>query len=223
MTNPDGFRQILNQAEDNARKRDVKKQEKIHNKHYTSLQEEQLGQALETLQDLTGNEYYIGRKRDKFAKVEFSQIIHPNMLFINKIKLLTSSEKVILLDLSPFLEVGSNVLIEKNIDTLNVDPDKINSASIEYLASEIGRPRQRLSPLMTSLKNKGILACAESGFKDENGRVCTKRTWLINPNIICCGKKERIDKVTKHIFKDILRNFKVEGSSEIHNLPIYFF
>ncbi|MBD2801630.1 MarR family transcriptional regulator, partial [Xenorhabdus sp. M] len=76
MTNPDGFRQILNQAEDNARKRDVKKQEKIHNKHYTSLQKEQLGQALETLQDLTGNEYYIGRKRDKFAEVEFSQVIH---------------------------------------------------------------------------------------------------------------------------------------------------
>ncbi|MEX5523288.1 hypothetical protein [Bacillus cereus] len=37
MTNPDGFRQILNQAEDNARKRDVRKQGKIHNNHYTSL------------------------------------------------------------------------------------------------------------------------------------------------------------------------------------------
>ncbi|MBD2790679.1 MarR family transcriptional regulator, partial [Xenorhabdus sp. DI] len=78
--------------------------------------------------------------------------------------------------------------------------------SIEYLASEIGRPRQRLSPLMTSLKNKGILACAESGFKDENGRVCTKRTWLINPNIICSSRKTSIDRVTKHIFTDTFRN-----------------
>ncbi|HDR7951964.1 MULTISPECIES: MarR family transcriptional regulator [Bacillus cereus group] len=223
MTNPDGFRQILNQAEDNARKRDVKKQEKIHNKHYTSLQEEQLGQALETLQDLTGNEYYIGRKRDKFAKVEFSQVIHVTLLYLVKIKYLTTSEKALLLDLMLFLEVGTNVLIEKNILDNQIDPDAINSASVQYLANELGRQREALSKMMKILKRKGILACAESGFRDETGRICTKRTWLMNPNIICCGKKERIDKVTKHIFKDILRNFKVEGSSEIHNLPIYFF
>ncbi|MBG9617276.1 MarR family transcriptional regulator, partial [Bacillus cereus] len=217
MTNPDGFRQILNQAEDNARKRDVKKQEKIHNKHYTSLQEEQLGQALETLQDLTGNEYYIGRKRDKFAKVEFSQVIHVTLLYLVKIKYLTTSEKALLLDLMLFLEVGTNVLIEKNILDNQIDPDAINSASVQYLANELGRQREALSKMMKILKRKGILACAESGFRDETGRICTKRTWLMNPNIICCGKKERIDKVTKHIFKDILRNFKVEGSSEIHN------
>ncbi|PEO39932.1 MarR family transcriptional regulator [Bacillus wiedmannii] len=223
MTNPDGFRQILNQAEDNARKRDVKKQEKIHNKHYTSLQEEQLGQALETLQDLTGNEYYIGRKRDKFAKVEFSQVIHVTLLYLVKIKYLTTSEKALVLDLMLFLEVGTNVLIEKNILDNQIDPDAINSASVQYLANELGRQREALSKMMKILKRKGILACAESGFRDETGRICTKRTWLMNPNIICCGKKERIDKVTKHIFKDILRNFKVEGSSEIHNLPIYFF
>lgn len=223
MTNPDGFRQILNQAEDNARKRDVKKQEKINNKHYTSLQEEQLGQALETLQDLTGNEYYIGRKRDKFAKVEFSQVIHVTLLYLVKIKYLTTSEKALLLDLMLFLEVGTNVLIKKNILDNQIDPDAINSASVQYLANELGRQREALSKMMKILKRKGILACAESGFRDETGRICTKRTWLMNPNIICCGKKERIDKVTKHIFKDILRNFKVEGSSEIHNLPIYFF
>lgn len=223
MTNPDGFRQILNQAEDNARKRDVKKQEKIHNNHYTSSQEKQLGQALETLQDLTGNEYYIGRKRDKFAKVEFSQVIHVTLLYLVKIKYLTTSEKALLLDLMLFLEVGTNVLIEKNILDNQIDPDAINSASVQYLANELGRQREALSKMMKVLKRKGILACAESGFRDETGRICTKRTWLMNPNIICCGKKERIDKVTKHIFKDMLRNFKVEGSSEIHNLPIYFF
>ncbi|MGR5880752.1 MarR family transcriptional regulator, partial [Bacillus cereus] len=73
-------------------------QGKIHNKHYTSLQEEQLGQALETLQNLTGNEYYIGRKRDKFAKVEFSQVIHANIIiFSKKIKFLTRSEKGIVI------------------------------------------------------------------------------------------------------------------------------
>ncbi|MEX5523009.1 MarR family transcriptional regulator [Bacillus cereus] len=189
----------------------------------SSLQKEQLGQALETLQDLTGNEYYIGRKRDKFAKVEFSQVIHATLLYLVKIKYLTTSEKALLLDLMLFLEVGTNILIEKNILDDQIDPDAINSASVQYLANELGRQREALSKMMKVLKRKGILACAESGFKDETGRICTKRTWLMNPNIICCGKKENIDRVTKYIFKDILRNFKVEGSSEIHNLPIYFF
>ncbi|EJQ42761.1 hypothetical protein IEQ_05140 [Bacillus cereus BAG6X1-2] len=218
----ENLKQVLGQAERNARKRDLELQSKIHDNHYSKEQEGKLGQALETLQSLTGAEYYIGRKRDKFAHVEFSQVIHPNMKYITKIGLLTTLEKSILLDLMPFLEVGSNVLVEKDFEK-SIDPDKINSASIEYLGNEIGRPRKKLSPLMTNLKKKGILACAESGFRDETGRICTKRTWLMNPNIICCGKKERIDKVTKHIFKNVLINFRVDGNCDIHNLPIYFF
>ncbi|MED3079469.1 MarR family transcriptional regulator [Bacillus wiedmannii] len=221
MTNPEKFRQILDQAEDNARKRDVKRQEKIHNNHCTSLQEEQLGQALETLQSLTGNEYYIGRKRDPFVQVEFSQIIQANLRYLIKTGYLTNAERLLLLDLCCYVEIGTHVLVEK--DVTNVNKDIINNASVTYLADETYRTRHGLSKLMTSLKNKGILACAESGFKDETGRVCTKRTWLVNPNIICASRKTAIDRVTKHIFKDILQSFKIEGSSEIHNLPIYFF
>lgn len=77
---------------------------------------------------------------------------------------------------------------------------------------------------MKSLKDKGILACAESGFSDESGRVCTKRTWLVNPNIICASRKTSIDRVTKHIFKGILKNFTLDSDSKkVHNLPVYFF
>ncbi|MEC2553886.1 MarR family transcriptional regulator [Bacillus tropicus] len=221
MTNLDEFRQILNQAENNSRKRDVKKQEKIHNNHYTNLQEEQLGQALETLQDLTGNEYYIGRKQDRFAKVEFSQVIQANMRYLVKIGYLTNAERLLLFDLCGFVEIGTNVLVEK--EGYSTSGKVINNASITYLAEELGRQRKNISPLMNNLKVKEILACAETGFSDETGRTCTKRTWLINPNIICSSRKTLIDRVTKHIFKDTLRNFKIDGSSEIHNLPVYFF
>lgn len=221
MTNPEGFRQVLNQAEDNARKRDIKNQGELHNNNYTNLQEKQLGQALETLQDLTGNEYYIGRKRDPFIQVEFSQIIQANLRYLIKIGYLTNAERLLLLDLSCYVEIGTHVLVEK--DVTNLDKDIINNASVTYLAGETYRTRHGLSKLMTNLRNKGILACAESGFTDETGRICTKRTWLVNPNIICASRKTSIDRITKHIFKDVLRNFKAEGSFEIHNLPIYFF
>ncbi|MCT6938781.1 MAG: MarR family transcriptional regulator, partial [Acinetobacter baumannii] len=125
-------------------------------------------------------------------------------------------------EVSCYLEVGTNVLIEK--DSNESDKENINSASIQYLAKEMGRERAKLSIIMKSLKDKGILACAESGFRDETGRICTKRTWIMNPNIICTGRKSAIDRVTKNIFKGVLKNFKVTNDSkEVHNLPIYFF
>jgi hypothetical protein len=213
----------FSEVEKNAKKdRDLEIERKKHENHYTKEQEQGLGQALETLQNLTGAEYYVGRKRDPFAKVEFSQLIHENIRFLVKIKYLTNTEKVFLFEVSCYLEVGTNVLIEK--DSNESDKENINSASIQYLAKELGRERARVSSIMKSLKEKGILACAESGFRDETGRICTKRTWLMNPNIICTGRKSSIDRVTKNIFKGVLKNFKVTNDSkEVHNLPIYFF
>ncbi|MGR5989180.1 MarR family transcriptional regulator, partial [Bacillus paranthracis] len=139
MTNLDGFRQRLNQAEGNARKRDVTKQGKIHNNYCANLQDEQLGQALETLQDFTGNEYYIGRKQDRFAKVEFSQVIQANMRYLVKIGYLTNAERLLLLDLSCYVEIGTHVLVEK--DVTNVNKDIIKNASVTYLAEATYRTR----------------------------------------------------------------------------------
>ncbi|WP_117057597.1 MarR family transcriptional regulator, partial [Klebsiella pneumoniae] len=171
----------FSEVEKNARIRDLEIERKKHENHYTKEQEQGLGQALETLQNLTGAEYYVGRKRD-----------HENIRFLVKIKYLTNTEKVFLFEVSCYLEVGTNVLIEK--DSNESDKENINSASIQYLAKELGRERARVSSIMKSLKEKGILACAESGFRDETGRICTKRTWLMNPNIICTGRKSSIDR-----------------------------
>ncbi|QHV47717.1 MarR family transcriptional regulator (plasmid) [Bacillus cereus] len=212
----------FSEVEKNARVRDLEIERKKHENHYTKEQERALGQALETLESLTGNEYYVGRKRDPFAQVEFSQIIQANVRYLIKIGYLTNAERLLLLDLSCYVEVGTHVLVEKDVDS--IDRDVINNASVTYLAEETYRTRHGLSKLMKSLKDKGILACAESGFSDESGRICTKRTWLVNPNIICASRKTSIDRVTKHIFKGILKNFTVDSDSKkIHNLPVYFF
>ncbi|MED3351930.1 MarR family transcriptional regulator [Bacillus thuringiensis] len=212
----------FSKVEKNARIRDLEIERKKHENHYTKEQEQGLGQALETLQNLTGAEYYVGRKRDPFAQVEFSQIIQANVRYLIKIGYLTNAERALLFDLSCFIEIGTNVLVEKE-NSLN-NERAIDNASITYLAEQLGRQRKNISPLMNALKDKGILACAETGFSDETGRTCTKRTWLVNPNVICSSRKTSIDRVTKHIFKGALRNFKVQkDSKEVHNLPVYFF
>jgi hypothetical protein len=40
---------------------------------------------------------------------------------------------------------------------------------------------------------------------------------------MCCSPKDGVDKATQKIFKRSLKNFKVEGSSKKHQLPIYLF
>ncbi|MGU9537261.1 hypothetical protein, partial [Proteus mirabilis] len=100
-------------------------------------QEQDLGQALETLQSLTGNEYYVGRKRDPFAQVEFSQIIQANMRYLIKIGYLTYGERSLITDLSCFVEIGTHVLVEK--EGISSDEKTISNASLSYLAEQLGR------------------------------------------------------------------------------------
>ncbi|THJ37424.1 MarR family transcriptional regulator, partial [Priestia megaterium] len=88
---------------------------------------------------------------------------------------------------------------------------------------EFGVTRKHISTIMNSLLEKGILGVAEAGMTTEDGRICTSRTWFVNPNIMCCSPKDGIDRATQHVFKKSLKNFVVEGSSKKHNLPVYLF
>ena len=45
------------------------------------------------------------------------------------------------------------------------------------------------------------------GTTTEDGRICTSRTWFVNPNIMCCSPKDGVDKATQKIFKNSLKNF----------------
>ncbi len=62
---------------------------------------------------------------------------------------------------------------------------------------------------MNDLLKKGILGVAEAGITTEEGRNCTSRTWFVNPNILCCGPKDKIDRATRQIFRRSLKNFTV--------------
>jgi hypothetical protein len=212
-------KKALEEAEKKARLRDSNIEE-IIGQVAVGLSADQQKLLLEVLHNTTGENYFIGKRKKKTDGVKFVQIIMDNYNYLCKINYLSSAEKAFLMDLTPYLEFKTNIIVERSDDEEEVDAD---SASPSYLAKVFNKNRGNISSLMNGLLAKGILAVAESGMTTDDGRVCTSRTWFVNPNIMCCSPKDGVDKATQKIFKRSLKNFKVEGSSKKHQLPIYLF
>lgn len=208
-------------AETNAKVRDSKINyiyEKLTSNN--GFSEEDKAMMLQVLNKISGGEeYFIGKKRKPSDRVKFVQIITDNINYLCKIGYLSNSEKAFLMDLVPYIEFKTNILVERVNEQHEFASD---SATPSYLAKELGRDRSKISKMMNGLMYKGILAVAESGTTTEDGRTCTSRTWFMNPNIMCCSPKDGIDRVTQHIFKKSLRNFICEQGKK-HKLPIYLF
>lgn len=213
------MKKALEEAEKKARLRDSNIEE-IIGQVAVGLSADQQKLLLEVLHNTTGENYFIGKRKKKTDGVKFVQIIMDNYNYLCKINYLSSAEKAFLMDLTPYLEFKTNIIVERSDDEEEVDA---NSASPSYLAKVFNKNRGNISSLMNGLLAKGILAVAESGMTTDDGRVCTSRTWFVNPNIMCCSPKDGVDKATQKIFKRSLKNFKVEGSSKKHQLPIYLF
>lgn len=210
------------QAEKNARKRDLEI-ERQNVEQLRGFSQYQIDQVLTMMNQITGEEYFFGKKKKPSDKVRFTQMITENIEYLSKVGYLTNAEKAFLFDISPYLEFKTNILVETSYDKTDNDCIDADAATPSYLASRIGKERANVSRTMNSLLKKGILGVAEAGMTTEDGRVCTSRTWFVNPNILCCSPKDGIDKATQKIFKKSLRNFKVKGDNKKHNLPIYLF
>jgi len=208
------------QAEKKAKLRDIKI-DSIHDQLQSGgYSEEEKSMLLQLLSKATGGEeYFIAKKKKPTDRVRFVQIIMDNMEYLNGIGYFTNAEQAFLLQISSYLEFKTNVIIEKN----NNNEIDTNAATPSYLAEKLGKTRESVSKTMNSLLKKGVLGVAEAGMTTDDGRICTSRTWFVNPNIMCCSPKDSIDRATQHIFKKSLRNFKVMGDTKKHKLPIYLF
>ncbi|MFJ8120001.1 MarR family transcriptional regulator [Bacillus mycoides] len=209
------------QAEKKAKERDSKINS-IYEKLEGSggLSEEERVIMLQVLSKMSGGEeYFIGKKKKPTDRVRFVQMITENIDYLCEIGYLTQPEKAFLFDISRFLEFKSNVIIEKNKD----DDIKPNTASPSYLAKKLGKTRISISKIMNELLEKGVLGVAETGVITEEGRVCSARTWFVNPNILCNSPKDDIDRATQQIFSKALRNIKIDNNKKKHKLPIYLF
>lgn len=180
---------------------------------------EQQQLLLQILHSTTGDDYFIGKKKKRTDGVKFVQSIMDNINYLNKIGYLEPKEESFLFKLTPYIEFKTNVIIERVDNSLEVET---NAATPSYLAEQFGKSREYISRVMNSLLKKGVLGVAESGMTTEDGRICSSRTWFVNPNIMCCSPRDGVDKATQHIFKRSLRNFKTKDHKK-HNLPVYLF
>lgn len=180
-------------------------------------------QFSEAYKELTGEEPMIYHKKKQNTKVAFAQIIQHNVQVLVETGYLTNAEKSFLIDISGYLEFKTNCIVEKETKNKKFDEDTLpKSASITYISKILKCSRTTASNLMNSLFTKGILSTAEVGMVTENGRVCTSRTWIMNPNIMFCGDKTDIDPLLQRIFADSLKNIKDENGKKI-KLPVRLF
>ncbi|MBY0133928.1 MarR family transcriptional regulator [Bacillus cereus] len=184
------------------------------------LSVEQQQTLLQILHSTTGEEYFIGKKKKRTGGVKFVQLIMDNVNYLNKVGYLQSREEAFLFKLTPYIEFKTNVIIERVDNVLEIET---NAATPSYLAEQFGNTREYISRIMNSLLKKGILGVAAAGMTTDDGRICSSRTWFVNPNIMCCSPKDGVDKATQHIFKKSLRNFQVKNTTKKHKLPVYLF
>lgn len=207
----------LVQAGMNARRREIERENAI---------EEKKKNLLDELEELTGEEFGLYKKKAQNSNVAFAQIIQHNLQLLLEIGYLTQAEESFLFRISAYLDFQTNVIVEKeykNRSKKNRDPNELpKAASVSYIARLLGNSREHTSRIMKSLKLKGILATAETGMVTETGRVCTSRTWLVNPHIMICGDKKNIDRMLQMIFVHSLKNLKDQDGKKVE-LPVILF
>lgn len=205
---------VVQEAERNARARELANE---------NLVEQKKANLLAELNELTGEEFGVYKKRAQNSRVAFAQIIQHNVQLLVEIGYLTTSEESFLFKISAYIDFKTNVIVErdyKNQKKTNLEPYELpKAAGVTYMADLIGVHRTNASRLLKSLKNKGVLAVAETGARTADGRFCNSRTWFMNPNIMYCGDKSDIDNTVRFLFRDTLTNLKNKEGKTV-KLPV---
>ncbi|WP_242312054.1 helix-turn-helix domain-containing protein [Bacillus cereus group sp. BfR-BA-01331] len=192
-------KKIINfeQAEQNARKRDLEIEQKHFKEEHHGVDQEIVDEALKVLSKATGGkEIYIGTKKSPQSKVRFAQILQGNLSYLNKNDYLTGQEKIFLIDITPYVSFGSNALV---FDIKEKTPVPMN---ITKLAEELGRGRNKTSEIVNSLVKKGLITKAESGIEGNNAKAYS---LFVNPHIIFAGDKENVPEHLQVMFHKAMK------------------
>lgn len=181
----------FSKAERSARKRDFEIEHEKFQEDHNGVDKETFEKAMSVLSRATGKDIGIYTKRSSQSKVRFAQTLQENLQYLYENKYLTSSEKVFLMDIIPYIAFSSNCIV---LDIKSKNPIPANITEIGKL---IGRDRKNISPIINSLKNKGIAAKAESGIEGNNAKAYA---IFLNPHIIYAGDKENVNEVLKAMF-----------------------
>jgi len=178
------MRKNFNEAEKRARLREIQN-EKI-------LTEEELKTATELQTKANSRGMILIPERKVKNKARFVQLNQANLLYLRKIKYLTTAEKTFLIDIAPHVEIESNCIVE--------DCKKTNSTPLTQtdLATVLGKKKQNVNPVIKGLIDKGILARSESGLEDNNVRAYA---LFVNPHIMFSGDRDNVNGTLKAMFR----------------------
>ncbi|MDY7989804.1 hypothetical protein UY286_05220 [Paenibacillus polymyxa] len=140
------------------------------------------------MEDAKANEqgFMIIRKKQKAAnQTRFSQTIDLNISYLCQAQYLTSAEFSFIFTLAPMLKIGVNAI---------VDPQTGQYCSVSEIGTFLKRSRQKTSEMISDLIKKGIMyEFANVHELKIHGRHVTRRPFFLNPEILCCGDKNKLE------------------------------
>ena len=169
-----GFQEATLHADRNARERDIKNQIDL---------------------DAMSNEFKkaadrglkIVQHKDK-NRAQFAQLIAPNMRHLFKTKYLTTAESAFLIAIAGYVEMHSNAVVSYERD------EQGQYLKIAGLAELLNYSESQTSRLVNALINKGIIyELVDTLTIKKYGRVIQERPLFLNPEIVFCGDRNRIN------------------------------
>lgn len=186
----------FNQAEKNARQRDLKNEELEYVQNHGGISKEEIDNAMLTLSNATGKEIFLGTKRSPQSKVRFAQHLQENLGYLYQHEYLTDREKIFLADIVPYIAFSSNCVV------LDIKQRPTVPANISEIAELIKSNRSNTSVVINSLKKKGIIAKSESGIEGNNAKAYA---IFINPHVLIAGDKENVNESLKTMFHKAMK------------------
>lgn len=170
------------------------------------LTEEELEQANQLQAKANARGMKLVPERKVKNKAKFVQIIQQNIMFLQQQKYLTNAEKVFLFDIAGYVGFLSNCIVN---DVTLKTPTPLTQTD---LANVIGRHKTKVSPIINSLIDKGVMARSESSLEANNVRAYA---LFVNPNIMFSGNRDEVNLTLKAMFS--------KSPKELKNLPIQLF
>jgi predicted transcriptional regulator len=176
----------FSEAEKKARLRDLEN-EKI-------LTEEEMQQANDLQAKANSRGMMLVPEKKIKNKAKFAQFIQQNWGALRMNKYLTMAEKNFLMDIMPNIGFQSNCIVD---DVNKKSPVPLTQQEIAKL---LNTDKSKISKLVTSLMDKGIIARSETGLEDNNAR---SYALFVNPNIIISGDKDNVNLTLQAMFKKV--------------------
>ncbi|MEH6942134.1 helix-turn-helix domain-containing protein [Bacillus sp. JJ722] len=193
------------QAEKNARKRDLRNQKEQFKQDHHGVSEDEFQKALEIMSKATGGkEIGVYTKRSPQSKVRFVQLIQDNWNYALENGFFTDEEMLFLMRIQRFLQFKSNCIVD-DIHSRSAVP-----MTQKALAEKLGTSSPKVSRIVNSLVEKGVIVKA-NGHKPEGVKARTYALF-INPNIIYSGERDNVETTLKALFtnaKPLLKDFPI--------------